>query len=89
MTSNTDQGILPYTYLRKNFEDFEKLTAESMRKNRRLREESQQNKRGISTKQKLKDNLLLISFNSNSIYLNGIKLISDKSKLQQAIQKSF
>lgn len=43
--------------------------------------------RGISTKQKLKDNLLLISFNSNSIYLNGIKLISDKSKLQQAILK--
>lgn len=53
----------------------------------KTKEEFQQNKRGISTKQKLKDNLLLISFNSNSIYLNGIKLISDKSKLQQAILK--
>lgn len=38
-------------------------------------------------KQKLKDDLLLISFKSNGIYLNGIKLISDKSKLQQAILK--
>ena len=44
MTSNTDQGSQPYTYLRKNVEDFKKLTAESMRKNRRLREESQQTK---------------------------------------------
>lgn len=38
-------------------------------------------------KQKTKGNLLLISFKNDSVYLNDIQLISNKSKLQQAILK--
>lgn len=34
MKSNTDKGDQPYIYLRKNFEVFKKLIAESMRENR-------------------------------------------------------
>ena len=41
----------------------------------------------IREKQKLKNNLLFVSFQNDGIYLNDLKIIDQKSKLQLAVFK--